>query len=87
LFTAENPDSTAEGKTFLDYLNPDSLSTTTAWVEPELANASIGDRVQFERLGYYVVDKDSKPDALVFNRIVGLRDTWAKIASKEDGGK
>ncbi len=50
-------------------------------VEPELAAA--GDRVQFERLGYYVVDTDSRPDALVFNRIVGLRDTWAKIASKD----
>nr|WP_146390452.1 glutamine--tRNA ligase/YqeY domain fusion protein [Allorhodopirellula solitaria] len=82
LFTAENPDSPAEGKTFLDYLNPDSLSTTTAMIEPELAAAAAGDRVQFERLGYYVVDADSRDDALVFNRIVGLRDTWAKIASK-----
>ncbi len=83
LFTAENPDSPADGKTFLDHLNPDSLSTTTAMVEPELAAAAVGDRVQFERLGYYVVDTDSRLGALVFNRIVGLRDTWAKIAKKD----
>lgn len=83
LFTAENPDGAADGKTFLDYLNPDSLTTTTAMVEPALAAAAVGDRVQFERLGYYVVDTDSGPNALVFNRIVGLRDTWAKIASKD----
>lgn len=82
LFSVENPDSTAEGKTFLDHLNPDSLNTTTAFVEPELAKAAIGERVQFERLGYYVVDPDSTADSVVFNRIVGLRDTWAKIAAK-----
>jgi len=87
LFSVENPDSDAEGKTFLDHLNPDSLSTTTAYVEPELANAVAGDRVQFERLGYYVVDSDSRAGAMVFNRIVGLRDTWAKIESKDNPGK
>ncbi|EMI42399.1 glutaminyl-tRNA synthetase [Rhodopirellula sp. SWK7] len=87
LFSVENPDSVAEGKTFLDHLNPDSLSTTTAFVEPALCEAKVGDRVQFERLGYYVVDQDSRDDEMVFNRIVGLRDTWAKIASKDGGGQ
>lgn len=82
LFSVENPDANEEGKSFLDHLNPDSLSITTAFVEPELAKAEVGERVQFERLGYYVVDPDSKPEAIVFNRIVGLRDTWAKIAAK-----
>ncbi|TWT89406.1 glutamine--tRNA ligase/YqeY domain fusion protein [Neorhodopirellula pilleata] len=82
LFSVENPDSTAEGKTFLDHLNPDSLTTTTALVEPALAKAAIGERVQFERLGYYVVDPDSTAEEVIFNRIVGLRDTWAKIAAK-----
>ena len=82
LFSVENPDANEDGKTFLDYLNPDSLSTTTAFVEPELGTAKVGDRVQFERLGYYIVDPDSEADTMVFNRIVGLRDTWAKIAAK-----
>lgn len=79
LFSVENPDSDAEGKTFIDYLNPDSLTSTTAYVEPVLAHAAVGDRVQFERLGYYIVDQDSRAGAMVFNRIVALRDTWAKI--------
>tara|TARA_R110002049_G_scaffold2750_3_gene21861 strand:+ start:60698 stop:62401 length:1704 start_codon:yes stop_codon:yes gene_type:complete len=82
LFNAENPDSTKEGQTFLDHLNPESLSVTTAFVEPELGKATVGDRVQFERLGYYVVDVDSEPGKLVFNRTVGLRDTWGKMEAK-----
>ena len=82
LFTVANPDSTKQGESFLDHLNPDSLTVTRAFVEPELANAEVGDRVQFERLGYYVVDPDSKPSKLVFNRIVGLRDTWGKMEAK-----
>ena len=86
LFNAENPDSTQDGKTFLDHLNPESLSVTTAFVEPELGKAEIGDRVQFERLGYYIVDTDSEPDKLVFNRIVGLRDTWGKMEAKGKTG-
>jgi glutaminyl-tRNA synthetase len=51
-------------------------------VEPELANAKVGDRVQFERLGYFIVDQDSTEDKLVFNRIVSLRDTWGKMQAK-----
>lgn len=84
LFTVENPESTEAGKTFLDYFNPDSLRVTTAWVEPALLNVEVGQAVQFERLGYYCPDPDSKPGQPVFNRIVPLRDTWGKIASKED---
>lgn len=84
LFTVENPESTEAGKTFLDHFNPDSLRVATAWVEPALLNVEVGQAVQFERLGYYCADPDSKPNQPVFNRIVPLRDTWGKIASKED---
>ena len=83
LFTCENPASPEEGKTFLDYLNPDSLKVVTGFGEPALAEHEIGDRVQFERLGYFVVDKDSTEDGKrVFNRIVPLRDTWGKMEAK-----
>ncbi|TWT86765.1 Glutamine--tRNA ligase [Pseudobythopirellula maris] len=79
LFRVENPDKAEEGKTFLDHLNPDSLETLTAKVEPALADAEPGERLQFERLGYFYVDpKDSAPGAPVFNRAVTLRDTWGK---------
>ena len=54
-----------------------------AQAEPGLASAQVGDRVQFERLGYFCVDTDSRPGALVFNRTVSLRDTWAKIANQK----
>jgi glutaminyl-tRNA synthetase len=80
LFTHEDPASTDN---FLEYLNPKSLEVIrTAKVEPTLANAAAGARYQFERLGYFCVDADSTPGALVFNRTVSLRDTWAKIAQK-----
>ena len=80
LFTEAEPE--AEGD-FLDCLNPDSLKTITAKLEPSLAKVTAGQRVQFERLGYFTPDpKDSTPDNLVFNRIVGLRDRWAKLAKK-----
>ena len=82
LFSVENPDAAEEGKTFLDYLNADSLSVSKAYIEPELTKASVGDRVQFERLGYYIVDSDSTDENLVFNRIVGLRDSWGKMEAK-----
>jgi len=58
---------------------------TNAKLEPSLASAKPGDRCQFERLGYFCVDPDSKPGALVFNRTVPLRDTWAKIEKREKG--
>ena len=82
LFTVENPGKPEEGKTFVDYLNPDSLRVITAMVEPELAKAKVGDRVQFERLGYFVVDPDSTEKKTVFNRIVSLRDTWGNMEAK-----
>lgn len=82
LFTAEDPSKCEEGQTFVDHLNPDSLKTVTAFVEPELASAKVGERVQFERLGYFIVDQDSTGDKPVFNRIVSLRDTWGKMEAK-----
>ncbi len=83
LFAVENPDEvTTEGGSFLDNLNPDSLKTVQAYCEPALADAVPGDKFQFERLGYFCADSDSKPGAPVFNRTVGLKDSWAKIAAK-----
>jgi glutaminyl-tRNA synthetase len=83
LFSAENPDQVAEGKTFLDNLNPSSLEVLdTARAEPSLRGAPPGTRVQFERLGYFCVDPDSNESTLVLNRIVSLRDTWARISQK-----
>jgi glutaminyl-tRNA synthetase len=84
LFSVEDPESAPDGKTFLDYLNPASLEVLTgAKGEPSLAAAAAGTRVQFERLGYFCVDIDSRPGALVFNRTVSLRDAWAKIAHQK----
>ncbi|HVZ23159.1 MAG TPA: glutamine--tRNA ligase/YqeY domain fusion protein [Vicinamibacterales bacterium] len=86
LFSVENPEAEAAGKTFIDYLNPSSLEALGGCrIEPGLAGAPAGARFQFERLGYFSVDPDSRPGALVFNRIVSLRDTWAKIAQKAEG--
>ncbi len=81
LFNKPNPDDTEEGEDFLDYLTPNSLEVIRgAKLEPGLADAVPGSRWQFERIGYFVVDTEySKPGALVFNKTVGLRDTWAKI--------
>ena len=81
LFTDETPDAHKD-KNFLDFINPDSLQIITAFVEPSLANAEIEDRFQFQRMGYFNIDPDSKPEKLVFNRTVGLRDTWAKIQER-----
>ena len=82
--SVENPESAPDGKTFIDYLNPASLEVIpNAQAEPSLAGSAEGTRVQFERLGYFCVDSDSRPGALVFNRTVSLRDAWAKIANKK----
>ncbi|MCK0132696.1 glutamine--tRNA ligase/YqeY domain fusion protein [Arenibacter sp. S6351L] len=81
LFTDETPDAHKD-KNFLDFINPDSLQIISAFVEPSLADAKIGERFQFQRMGYFNIDLDSKPEKLVFNRTVGLRDTWAKIQEK-----
>jgi glutaminyl-tRNA synthetase len=73
-----------EGSTFKDYINKNSLEVVNAKLEPSLAGAPVGSRYQFERLGYFCVDTDSRPDKLVFNRTVTLRDTWAKVAKAEE---
>jgi glutaminyl-tRNA synthetase len=84
LFSVEDPERAPEGKTFLDNMNPHSLDVLRACqVEPSLAPATPGTSVQFERLGYFCVDSDSRPGALVFNRTVSLRDTWARIEQKQ----
>ena len=82
LFAKESPDDVEEGKTFLDYLNPESLVVKTAYCERALADAKVGDKFQFERVGYFSVDKDSTAEKLVFNRTVTLKDTWAKMQKK-----
>ncbi|MBD0779725.1 glutamine--tRNA ligase/YqeY domain fusion protein [Maribacter sp. ANRC-HE7] len=78
LFLDESPD-THKDKDFMEFVNPDSLNVITGYLEPSLKSAKVEDRVQFQRLGYFCVDKDSTPEKLVFNRTVGLRDTWAKL--------
>ncbi len=86
LFIKEDPTDVEEGKTFLDYVNPNSLIVLKSCkLEPSLRNAKPGDRFQFERLGYFCVDtKDTKIEEgkLVFNRIVPLKDTWEKIKKR-----
>ncbi len=77
LFSDESPDQHKE-KSFLDFINPNSLSSQKAMVEPSLSDLTTGERVQFQRLGYYVVDKTSSSNQLVFNKTVGLRDSWSK---------
>jgi glutaminyl-tRNA synthetase len=84
LFAKEDPSKVEEGKDVLDNLNPNSLEViANAKVEPSLANAAKGSRFQFERLGYFCVDLDSKAGKLVFNRTVALKDTWAKVEKKQ----
>ncbi|NLU46699.1 MAG: glutamine--tRNA ligase/YqeY domain fusion protein [Syntrophomonadaceae bacterium] len=84
LFLKENPDDEEEGTDFTEFLNPNSLEVLTdCLVEPSLKDAPVESRYQFLRQGYFVVDPDSTSERLVFNRIVGLRDTWAKIQSRE----
>jgi glutaminyl-tRNA synthetase len=90
LFKVDRPMETPPGGRFIDNLNPDSLETVSGgYGEPLLAEARPGDRFQFERLGYFVRDPDNSAGSAdgsggrpVFNRTVGLRDTWGKIAAK-----
>jgi glutaminyl-tRNA synthetase len=80
LFSVEDPERGGEGASFLDFLNQQSLQVVSAArAEPSLASAQPLDRFQFERLGYFCVDPDSRPGALIFNRTVSLRDTWSRI--------
>ncbi len=78
LFTDPSPD-THKDKDFMDFLNPNSLQVVTAYGEPSLGDLKIEDTVQFQRLGYFTVDLQSTKEKKVFNRTVGLRDSWAKL--------
>lgn len=80
LFTEEAPDGDKE-KDYLDFVNPESLNVVTGYLEPGLKDAKPEDKVQFQRIGYFCVDKDSTTEKPVFNRTVTLRDSWAKIKS------
>ena len=82
LFMDEAPDS-HEDKDFMDFLNPNSLNIINAFVEPSLKDAKRGDQFQFQRIGYFNVDNDSTLDHLVFNKTVGLRDSWEKKKPQE----
>ena len=84
LFAATEAD-VPEGGTFLDGINPNSLALVTAMVEPAVLSLPVGKAVQFERTGYFRVDEDTKPGAMIFNRTATLKDSWAKVAKKEEG--
>jgi glutaminyl-tRNA synthetase len=81
LFTHENPDGNKEVD-FKEYINPESLKVITGYVEPSLQTAKELDHFQFQRLGYFCVDRDASAEKLVFNKTVGLRDTWAKVSEQ-----
>ena len=79
LFTEASPD-THKDKDFMEFINPESLEVITGYAEPSLAKAKEGDFFQFQRLGYFIVDRDSSEGKVVFNRTVPLRDSWAKLS-------
>ncbi len=82
LFKTENPEEVEEGVDYKINLNPNSLKTTTGYCEPYLFGAKPGDRLQFERVGYFCVDNDSIPGKIIFNRTVTLKDSWAKVSGE-----
>ncbi|WP_339846116.1 glutamine--tRNA ligase/YqeY domain fusion protein [uncultured Dokdonia sp.] len=82
LFSDENPDG-HEDKDFMEFINPNSLTTITGYLEPSLKDVEVGDIFQFQRKGYFNVDKESTAEHLIFNRTVGLRDSWAKVKPKQ----
>ncbi|GAA3588704.1 glutamine--tRNA ligase/YqeY domain fusion protein [Flavivirga amylovorans] len=82
LFMDEAPDS-HQDKDFMDFINPSSLRIIQAFAEPSLTDAKIGDRFQFQRLGYFNVDDDTTSEKIIFNKTVGLRDSWAKQTRAE----
>ncbi len=87
LFLKPNPDDLEEGEDFTQYINPSSLEVLyPCYTEPSLGSAQIGEKFQFERLGYFCLDPDSTPQRPVFNRTVTLKDEWAKIAAKMESG-
>jgi len=81
LFSHEDPDNQTEN--FMTFVNPESLKVKKAFMEPHIKNATVGQQFQFQRIGYFNLDKDSTETNLVFNKTVGLRDTWAKQAPKQ----
>ncbi len=81
LFTVESPDEAGDGD-FLQFVNPDSMKVVQGFAEPSLRSAKPEDKFQFQRIGYFAVDRDSTEGNWVFNRTVGLRDTWAKEQKK-----
>ncbi len=83
LFIDEAPDSHKE-KNFLEFMNTSSLETVKGFVEPSLADGKVGDQFQFQRLGYFIVDKDTTTSKLVFNKTVGLKDAWEEKGKKEE---
>ena len=87
LFLKPDPDDVEEGTDWKDGLNPESLKVITAKAEVSLKKAQKNENYQFQRIGYFSVDKDSNPDDLIFNRTVTLKDDWAKIASKQQNPK
>jgi glutaminyl-tRNA synthetase len=78
LFTDASPD-THKDKDFMEFVNPDSLEVITGYAEPSVRERQVEETVQFQRLGYFAVDKDTTAEKMVFNKTVGLRDSWAKI--------
>ncbi|MFO7789414.1 MAG: glutamine--tRNA ligase/YqeY domain fusion protein [Bacteroidota bacterium] len=83
LFNVENPSDVPEGGDFKDNLNPESLIVKTAFAEPSIKNARVGEHLQFERIGYFYVDQDSEKDKIIINRTVTLRDSWKKMAKNK----
>ena len=86
LFTHETPEA-FQDKDYIDFINPNSLTIINAFVEPSLSKAKINDRFQFQRIGYFNIDKDSCPNKLVFNKTVGLRDSWVKQHPNNNSNK
>lgn len=82
LFTEAAPDSYKD-KGFTEFVNPDSLQKVTAYLEPSIQDAKVGDRFQFQRIGYFNIDTDATAEHLVFNRTVPLKDSWAKLKQKD----
>lgn len=83
LFLDQAPDSHKD-KNFLDFMNPNSLQVVKGYVEPSLATVKAGDKFQFQRLGYFNVDKDSSVETIIFNKTVGLKDAWEEKGKKEE---
>ena len=79
LFTDPSPD-THKDKDFMEFINQDSLEVITGYVEPSLIEVKPEDKFQFQRIGYFTVDRDTTSEKIVFNRTVSLRDSWAKVA-------